>query len=72
VAFRQQQEHILGVLHGKERHSTPTQHMVGEEKAHVEQEAPEEEDGLSKDDSEEEEEEGAPWGDASSSRPTTG
>jgi hypothetical protein len=33
--------------------------MVGEEKAHVEQEAPEEEDGLSKDDSEEEEE-GAP------------
>jgi hypothetical protein len=54
AASQKQHELILGVLHGQERHSTPAQHMAGEE-AHVEQEAPKEEGGLSEDDGEEEE-----------------
>jgi hypothetical protein len=41
------------VLHSQEQHSTLMQHMAGEEEAHVEQEAPEEEEGF-EDDGEEE------------------
>jgi hypothetical protein len=56
------------VLHDREQHSTPTQHMAREEEVHVEQEAPEEE-GFEDNG---EEEEGAPQGEVSSSRLTTG
>jgi hypothetical protein len=46
TASWQRHEKILGVLHGHVQHSTPMQHMAGEEETHVEEDHVEQNGGC--------------------------